>query len=97
MYFHLVQNRKENCHHDYIPFNVKGNANIVSQCIVSRTAARLIAVVFLVRETMEVIKSCGDQGQDSRDSNKTRSFVHDINIILNIKYRGVLHSLILDE
>ena len=25
----LVQNRKENCHHDHIPFNVKGNGNIV--------------------------------------------------------------------
>ena len=24
MEFHLVQNRKENCHHDQIPFNVKG-------------------------------------------------------------------------
>ena len=23
------ENRKENCHHDHIPFNVKGNANIV--------------------------------------------------------------------
>ena len=22
-------NRKENCHHDHIPFNVKGNGNIV--------------------------------------------------------------------
>ena len=29
MKFHLVQNRKENCHHDHIPFNVKGNGNIV--------------------------------------------------------------------
>ena len=29
MEFHLVQNRKENCHHDYIPFDVKGNGNIV--------------------------------------------------------------------
>ena len=29
MEFHLVQNRKENCHHDHIPFNVKGNGNIV--------------------------------------------------------------------
>ena len=29
MDFHLVQNRKENCHHDHIPFNVKGNGNIV--------------------------------------------------------------------
>ena len=27
--FHLVQNQKENCHHDPIPFNVKGNGNIV--------------------------------------------------------------------
>ena len=29
MEFHMVQNRKENCHHDDIPFNVKGNSNIV--------------------------------------------------------------------
>ena len=29
MKFHSVQNRKENCHHDHIPFNVKGNENIV--------------------------------------------------------------------
>ena len=29
MDFHLVQNRKENCYHDHIPFNVKGNGNIV--------------------------------------------------------------------
>ena len=27
MKFHLVQNRKENCHHDHIPFNVRGNRN----------------------------------------------------------------------
>ena len=25
MDFHLVQNRKENCHHDHIPFNMEGN------------------------------------------------------------------------
>jgi len=29
MEFQLVQNRKENCHHDYIPLNVKGNGNTV--------------------------------------------------------------------
>ena len=29
MDFHLVQNRKENCHHDHIPFNVKGIWSIV--------------------------------------------------------------------
>ena len=27
--FHLVQNRKENCNHDHIPLNLKGNGNIV--------------------------------------------------------------------
>ena len=34
MEFHLVQNRKENCHHDHIPFNLKGNRIRVSsvQC-----------------------------------------------------------------
>ena len=29
MEFHLVQNRKENCHDNHIPFNVKRNGNIV--------------------------------------------------------------------
>ena len=29
MEFHLVQNRKENYHQDHIPFNAKGNGNIV--------------------------------------------------------------------
>ena len=27
--FHLVQNRKENCHHNHIPFNFIGNENLV--------------------------------------------------------------------
>ena len=29
MEFYLVQNRKENRHHDHIPFSVNGNENIV--------------------------------------------------------------------
>ena len=29
MEFHLVQNRKENCQHVHIPFNVKGIGSIV--------------------------------------------------------------------
>ena len=29
MEFNLVQNRKENCHHEHIPFNLKGNRNVV--------------------------------------------------------------------
>ena len=36
MEIHLVQNRKENNHHDHIPFNVKGNGNLIfSVCSVS--------------------------------------------------------------
>ena len=27
--FHLVQNRTENCHHDHIPLNLKGNGKQV--------------------------------------------------------------------
>ena len=27
MELHFVQNRKENCHHDHIPFNTKGNGH----------------------------------------------------------------------
>ena len=27
--FHLVQNRKEDYHHNHIPFDLKGNGNIV--------------------------------------------------------------------
>ena len=33
MEFHLVQNRKENCHHDHIPFDLKENGNIVFSVI----------------------------------------------------------------
>ena len=29
MEFHMVQNRKENCHHDRIQISVKGNGNLV--------------------------------------------------------------------
>ena len=27
--FHLIHNRKKICHHEHIPFNLKGNGNIV--------------------------------------------------------------------
>ena len=33
MEIHVVQNRKENCHHDHIPFHLKGNRiQIFSVC-----------------------------------------------------------------
>jgi len=28
MEFHLIQDREENCHHDHIPFNLRGIGNI---------------------------------------------------------------------
>ena len=38
MDFHLVQNRKENCHHDHIPFHLKGNRiQVFSVCDQSTT------------------------------------------------------------
>ena len=33
--FHLVQNRKEDCHHDHIPFNLKGIGNVVFSVFLS--------------------------------------------------------------
>ena len=33
---HLVQNLKENRHHDHIPFNVKGKGNIVFSLYVQK-------------------------------------------------------------
>ena len=34
------ENRKENCHHDHIPFNVKGNVNIVFSVWLDLTCPR---------------------------------------------------------
>ena len=46
--FYLVQNRKENCHHDHIPFNVKGNENLVFsvQVLMYRESWSEIVLVF---------------------------------------------------
>ena len=44
MEFHLIQNRKEKCHLDHIPFNVKGNGNIVFSIDRKTATDRLIAV-----------------------------------------------------
>ena len=43
MEFHLVQNRKENCHHDHIAFNMKGKGSIVFS--VQATLAAYIAIL----------------------------------------------------
>ena len=48
MELHLVQIRKKNCHDDHIPFNLKGNGNIVF----SVQAEKYIAIsLAAVRET----------------------------------------------
>ena len=38
MNIHLFQNRKENCHHDHIPFNVKGKCHAFTKNCSARTA-----------------------------------------------------------
>ena len=51
MEFHLVQNWKENCHHDHIPFNVEGK-NIRIYTIVLRGLRRVINWSPSCRETL---------------------------------------------
>ena len=43
MELHLIQNRKENCHHDHIPFNVKGNivSSVQTQLIITGNRSKL--------------------------------------------------------
>ena len=50
MEFHLVQNRKQNCHHDHIPFNVKGNRNIVFSVWKRRPGGIYVLGVIYVRQ-----------------------------------------------
>ena len=54
MDFLLVQNRKENCHHDHIPFNLKGNGNIVF----SMYALKLDVTLVLLKECFFGGKIC---------------------------------------
>ena len=50
MEIHLVQNRKENCHYDHIPFNEKGNGNIVfSVCSPHDAALKCCLIAYNVR------------------------------------------------
>ena len=50
------ENRKENCHHDHIPFNVKGNGNIVfSMQVNMRRIHKHAATEFAVHGTRQKI------------------------------------------
>ena len=42
MKFHSVQNKMENCRHDYIPLIMKGNGNIVLSVHDDRAAAYIM-------------------------------------------------------
>ena len=54
MEFHLVQNRKENCHHDHIPFNLKGNGNIyISICFQIEWDMIVVSVFLSILNQME--------------------------------------------
>ena len=56
MEFHLVQNRKENCHHDHIPFNLKGN-RIRVLSVYRNSILDVISSLFLVdRWSAETIR-----------------------------------------
>ena len=46
MDFHLVQNRKKNCHYDHIPFNLKGNGNIVFSVSVNNATCAAALVTY---------------------------------------------------
>ena len=61
--FHFVQNRKEHCHHDHIPFNVKGNGNIVFSVHGSDLAQQLEGVAPLI--------IMGDPIKDSSETTRT--------------------------
>ena len=50
--FNLVQNRKENCHHDHISFNLKGNGNIVFS--VYTVVCRRFFLTYLVHYDMSI-------------------------------------------
>ena len=67
MDFHLPQDRKENCHHDHIPFNLTGNGILVfSVQTVRRTAVREAGVSWhrggLIEESPETPRTSRQYG-----------------------------------
>ena len=54
---HLVQNRKENCHHVHIPFDMKGKGNIVFS-VHSSPSKCTIKTSELIRLQMTISKDC---------------------------------------
>ena len=68
MDFNLVQNQLENCHHDHIPFNVKGSGNIVfsvhqqliaaTRCSIASNPLKLPCIFI---QTSEIVKTIAFQ------------------------------------
>ena len=84
--FHLDQNRKENCHHDHIPFNMKGNGNLVfSVCrsAIFTTTRRIMQETGVSRSHRSPIKDPPETPRKSRQ-NDTES---EPLLKLNLYYR----------
>ena len=86
MEIHLIQNREENCHHDDIPFNVKGNGNIVfsvwqvfANRMNSRTGWEKLAAKTSTR-------SSHSHCYPGKLSPFLRHFCHDIIVLFLLKY-----------
>ena len=64
MEFYLVQNRKKNCHYDYIPFNLKGNGILVFSVEVRNTSC--IDYLYAVPRALtsqKAITTCSEEHQ----------------------------------
>ena len=57
MEFHLIQNLKKNCHHDYIPFNLKGKENIFVRAHTRSLNA--------LRDKIQIAAQCVSRGSPS--------------------------------
>ena len=81
--FYLVLNRKENCHHDHIPFNVKGNRIRVF------SVWRLLAS----REPLKTFKDHSTMvSQGSRGAFNSASIISDHRILFNLNKNWIVNT-----
>ena len=77
--FHLVQNRKENCHHDHIPFNVKEIGFIVFSVWDSaiREEENLLIIKYLHPLSVRLKGTCDRWGRNlTENKNKLLVIMH---------------------
>ena len=78
MEFHLVQNQKENCHPDHIPFNLKGNGKKFSQSMWN-FAVRNSCMYILGRHKSGMQKFCNSfQANKNYTKNDTSNHVESL-------------------